>query len=653
MITDKLVNAIRFLSVDAVEKANSGHPGMPLGMADIAEVLWRDHLKHSPKNPKWFNRDRFVLSNGHGSMLLYSLLHLSGYNVSIQDLKDFRKLKSKTPGHPEFGITEGVETTTGPLGQGIANAVGMALAEKILAQKINTASLKPIEHMTYCFLGDGCLMEGISHEAMSLAGVLKLNKLICFYDSNGISIDGKIDPWYQDDIALRCQSYGWQVIDNVDGHNRAKINSAIEEAKLSDKPTMIVCKTSIGYGAGDKQDSEASHGAALGEEAMTALRKNLDWPYAPFEIDKDIYDSWNAVEKGITLEKEWDDLCKKFSELEPDKSDLMQRLVDGEMPENFDDNFNKFIEELSSNSDSLATRKSSQIVLEFLQANLPELIGGSADLSGSNNTNTKHSIDINSNDDGNYIYYGVREFGMNAVMNGMALHGGLIPYSGTFLVFMDYGRNAVRMAALMGIRVIFVFSHDSIALGEDGPTHQPIEHLTTLRSTPNMTTWRPANLAETAVAWKEALSKTNGPSSIILSRQNLAPFASKESKQLEMGGYFVTKKDDATVNLIATGSEVGLAIEVEKLLIADGISCNVASVPCLEALLNNKDQYNEIFSTNTTNIVIECGHPNSWFEHTQNVIGINSFGESGKGNDLMDHFGFTPEKIIKKIKQMI
>ena len=653
MITDKLVNAIRFLSVDAVEKANSGHPGMPLGMADIAEVLWRDHLKHSPKNPNWFNRDRFVLSNGHGSMLLYSLLHLSGYNVSIQDLKDFRKLKSKTPGHPEFGITEGVETTTGPLGQGIANAVGMALAEKILAQKINTASLKPIEHMTYCFLGDGCLMEGISHEAMSLAGVLKLNKLICFYDSNGISIDGKIDPWYQDDIALRCQSYGWQVIDNVDGHNRAKINSAIEEAKLSDKPTMIVCKTSIGYGAGDKQDSEASHGAALGEEAMTALRKNLDWPYAPFEIDKDIYDSWNAVEKGTALEKEWDDLCKKFSELEPDKSDLMQRLMEGEMPENFDDDFNKFIEELSSNSDFLATRKSSQMVLEFLQANLPELIGGSADLSGSNNTNTKHSIDINSNDDGNYIYYGVREFGMNAVMNGMALHGGLIPYSGTFLVFMDYGRNAVRMAALMGIRVIFVFSHDSIALGEDGPTHQPIEHLTTLRSTPNMTTWRPANLAETAVAWKEALSKTNGPSSIILSRQNLAPFASKESKQLEMGGYFVTKKDDATVNLIATGSEVGLAIEVEKLLIADGISCNVASVPCLEALLNNKDQYNEIFSTNTTNIVIECGHPNSWFEHTQNVIGINSFGESGKGNDLMDHFGFTPEKIIKKIKQMI
>ena len=586
-------------------------------------------------------------------MLLYSLLHLSGYNLSIQDLKDFRKLKSKTPGHPEFGITEGVETTTGPLGQGIANAVGMALAEKTLAHKINTDSIQPIDHLTYCFLGDGCLMEGVSHEAMSLAGVLKLNKLICFYDSNGISIDGKIDAWYQDDIALRCRSYGWHVIDNVDGHKRDDINSAIEEAKLSDKPTMIVCKTSIGYGAGDKQDSEASHGAPLGKEAMATLRKNLDWPYKPFELDKQIYDSWNAVEKGIALEKEWDNLCEKFAKSEPDKFDLMQRLIRGEMPDNFDSDFDKFIDGLSSNSDSLATRKSSQIVLEFLQANLPELIGGSADLSGSNNTNTKNSKDINSNDDGNYIYYGVREFGMNAVMNGMALHGGLIPYSGTFLVFMDYGRNAVRMASLMGIRVIFVFSHDSIALGEDGPTHQPIEHLTTLRSTPNMTTWRPANLAETAVAWKEALSKINGPTSIILSRQNLAPFTTKEIEQLKMGGYFVSKKNDANINLIATGSEVGLAIEAEKLLNSEGINCNVVSVPCLEALLKNKNQYNEIFSSNTTNIVIECGHPNSWYEHTQNVIGISCFGESGKGNDLMDHFGFTPEKIIKKIKQMI
>ena len=653
MITNKLVNAIRFLSADAVEAAASGHPGMPLGMADIAEVLWRDHLSHSPKNPSWFNRDRFVLSNGHGSMLLYSLLHLSGYNLSIQDLKDFRKLKSKTPGHPEFGITEGVETTTGPLGQGIANAVGMALAEKTLAHKINTDSIQPIDHLTYCFLGDGCLMEGVSHEAMSLAGVLKLNKLICFYDSNGISIDGKIDAWYQDDIALRCRSYGWHVIDNVDGHKRDNINSAIDEAKLSDKPTMIVCKTSIGYGAGDKQDSEASHGAALGKEAMATLRKNLDWPYEPFELDKQIYDSWSAVEKGIALEKEWDNLCKKFAESEPDKFDLMQRLIRGEMPDNFDSDFDNFIEGLTSNSDSQATRKSSQIVLEFLQANLPELIGGSADLSGSNNTNTKNSIDINSNDDGNYIYYGVREFGMNAVMNGMALHGGLIPYSGTFLVFMDYGRNAVRMASLMGIREIFVLSHDSIALGEDGPTHQPIEHLTTLRSTPNMTTWRPANLAETAVAWKEALSKINGPTSIILSRQNLAPFKTKEIEHLKMGGYFVSKKNDANINLIATGSEVGLAIEAEKLLNSEGINCNVVSVPCLEALLKNKNQYNEIFSTNTTNIVIECGHPNSWYEHTQNVIGISCFGESGKGNDLMDHFGFTPEKIIKKIKQMI
>ena len=542
MITNKLVNAIRFLSADAVEAAASGHPGMPLGMADIAEVLWRDHLRHSPKNPSWFNRDRFVLSNGHGSMLLYSLLHLSGYNLSIQDLKDFRKLKSKTPGHPEFGITEGVETTTGPLGQGIANAVGMALWEKTLAHKINTDSIQPIDHLTYCFLGDGCLMEGVSHEAMSLAGVLKLNKLICFYDSNGISIDGKIDAWYQDDIALRCRSYGWHVIDNVDGHKRDDINSAIEEAKLSDKPTMIVCKTSIGYGAGDKQDSEASHGAPLGKEAMATLRKNLDWPYKPFELDKQIYDSWNAVEKGIALEKEWDNLCEKFAKSEPDKFDLMQRLIRGEMPDNFDSDFDKFIDGLSSNSDSLATRKSSQIVLEFLQANLPELIGGSADLSGSNNTNTKNSKDINSNDDGNYIYYGVREFGMNAVMNGMALHGGLIPYSGTFLVFMDYGRNAVRMASLMGIRVIFVFSHDSIALGEDGPTHQPIEHLTTLRSTPNMTTWRPANLAETAVAWKEALSKNKWAYLNYLVQTEFSAFCNKRNRTVKDGWLFRFKE---------------------------------------------------------------------------------------------------------------
>lgn len=653
MITNKLVNALRFLSADAVERANSGHPGMPLGMADIAEVLWRKHLNHSPENPKWFNRDRFVLSNGHGSMLIYSLLHLSGYKLSIDDLKDFRKLKSKTPGHPEFGVTEGVETTTGPLGQGIANAVGMAMAEKILAEKINTKGIKPIDHMTYCFLGDGCLMEGVSHEAMSLAGVLQLNKLICFYDSNGISIDGKIDAWYKDDISKRCEAYGWNVINHIDGHNRDDIDQAIEQAKISMKPTMIVCETSIGYGAGAKQDSESSHGAALGTEILSELRKNLAWPYEPFELDDDIYHSWDAKAEGKAKEKKWNSLCEQLKTEEPQKYELLKRLSCDKLPEEFDLKFNGFIKELEQNENALATRKSSQIVLEFLQANLPELIGGSADLSGSNNTISKSSIALNENADGNYIYYGVREFGMNAVMNGMSLHGGVIPYAGTFLVFMDYGRNAVRMAALMGIRVIFVFSHDSIALGEDGPTHQPIEHLTTLRSTPNMHTWRPSTLVETAVAWKNALANREGPSSIILSRQNLENFTVSELSELDLGGYFVSQDTKANINLIATGSEVSLAIQTEKILKEEGIRCNVASIPCLESLIENEDQYKKIFNKDKTNIVIECAHPNSWYKHTKHVIGIESFGESGTGSDLMNHFGFTPEKIATKVKNLV
>jgi transketolase len=653
LITNKLVNALRFLSADAVERANSGHPGMPLGMADIAEVLWRKHLNHSPENPKWFNRDRFVLSNGHGSMLIYSLLHLSGYNLSIDDLKDFRKLKSKTPGHPEFGITEGVETTTGPLGQGIANAVGMAMAEKILAKKINTKDIKPIDHMTYCFLGDGCLMEGVSHEAMSLAGVLQLNKLICFYDSNGISIDGKIDGWYKDDISKRCEAYGWNVINDIDGHNRDEIDHAIEQAKKSVKPTMIVCNTSIGYGAGAKQDSESSHGAALGPEILAELRKNLAWPYEPFELDDDIYQSWDARAEGNAKEEEWNNLCEQLKRDEPRNYELLKRLSSDKLPDEFDLKFNGFLKELEQNESALATRKSSQIVLEFLQENLPELIGGSADLSGSNNTISKSSVALNENADGNYIYYGVREFGMNAVMNGMSLHGGVIPYAGTFLVFMDYGRNAVRMAALMGIRVIFVFSHDSVALGEDGPTHQPIEHLTTLRSTPNMHTWRPSTLLETAIAWKNALANKQGPSSIILSRQNLENFTVSDLNELDLGGYFISQDTKAKINLIATGSEVSLAIQTEKILREEGIVCNVASIPCLETLLENKDQYKKIFNKDKINIVIECAHPNSWYKHTKNVIGIETFGESGSGDDLMNHFGFTPNKIAQKVKKLV
>ena len=653
MIKNETVNALRFLSADSVETANSGHPGMPLGMADIAEVLWREHLQHSPTNSQWFNRDRFVLSNGHGSMLLYSLLHLTGYKLSLDDLKNFRQLHSKTPGHPEYGITDGVETTTGPLGQGLANAIGIALAEKVLASKINTNKSKPVDHKTYCFIGDGCLMEGISHEVMSLAGVLQLNKLICFYDSNGISIDGKIKDWYKDDIRLRCESYGWNVIGEIDGHNRDQINEAIIEAKESNKPTMIVCKTSIGYGAGNKQDSESSHGSPLGEDALDELRKNLNWSYGPFEIPKSVYKDWDFKEKGEALENSWSEICEEHEREDPEKAGLLKRLVSGDFPKGFFQAFENHIEDLQENTDAVATRKCSQIVLEFLKEQLPELVGGSADLSGSNNTITKSSIAINSDSSGNYIYYGVREFGMNAIMNGMSLHGGIIPYGGTFLVFMDYGRNAVRMSALMGIRTIYVFSHDSVALGEDGPTHQPIEHLTTLRSTPNMHTWRPATLVETAVSWKKALENKNGPTSIILSRQNLNNFPVDSVSEVEKGGYFVKYSADAKINLIATGSEVSTAIESSEILKENGLTTNVASVPCLEELEKNESIYKKIFSQDSINIVIECSHPNSWYKHTDKVIGIDTFGESGKGNQLMDHFGFTPSKIAKKISELV
>ena len=653
MIKNETVNALRFLSADSVERASSGHPGMPLGMADIAEVLWREHLHHSPTNSNWFNRDRFVLSNGHGSMLLYSLLHLTGYKLSLDDLKDFRQLKSKTPGHPEYGITDGVETTTGPLGQGLANAIGMALAEKILASKINTDKLKPIDHKTYCFIGDGCLMEGISHEVMSLAGVLELNKLICFYDSNGISIDGEIKDWYKDDIRLRCESYGWNVIGEIDGHNRDQINEAIIAAKESNKPTMIVCKTSIGYGAGSKQDSESSHGAPLGEDALNELRKNLKWSYEPFEIPESVYEDWDFKEKGKILENNWKEICEEHEKEDSEKARLLKRLASGDLPEGFFQAFNNHIVDLQENTDSVATRKCSQIVLEFLKEQLPELVGGSADLSGSNNTITKLSTAINSDPSGNYIYYGVREFGMNAIMNGMSLHGGIIPFGGTFLVFMDYGRNAVRMSALMGIRTIYVFSHDSVALGEDGPTHQPIEHLNTLRSTPNMHTWRPATLVETAVSWKKALENKNGPTSIILSRQNLNNFSVESVLEVEKGGYFVKYSADAKINLIATGSEVSTAIESSEILKENGLTTNIASVPCLEELEKHESIYKKIFSQDSINIVIECSHPNSWYKHTDKVIGIDTFGESGKGNQLMDYFGFTPSKIAKKISELV
>ena len=653
MINNQTVNALRFLSADAVEKAKSGHPGMPLGMADIAEVLWRKHLNHSPSNPKWFNRDRFVLSNGHGSMLLYSLLHLSGYDLSIDDIKNFRQLHSKTPGHPEFKITPGVETTTGPLGQGIANAVGMALAEQVLSAKINTDNLAPINHYTYCFLGDGCLMEGISHEAMSFAGVMKLKKLICFYDSNGISIDGEISEWYRDDISLRCKAYNWNVIDNVNGHDAKAIDAAIIAAKQSDKPTMIVCKTSIGYGAGDKQDNASSHGAALGEEHLSQLRRNLGWEHEPFNIPQKVYEDWDAKERGKELEKEWEKICVAHKTDNKEKSDFLDRLLKDELPDNFINMFDNYIESLAKYDEKIATRKASQNVLEFVSSELDELIGGSADLTGSNNTNTSLSKSIARESDGNYIFYGVREFGMNAIMNGIALHGGLVPYGGTFLVFMDYGRNAVRMASLMGLRVIFVFSHDSIALGEDGPTHQPIEQLTTLRSTPNMHTWRPSSSYETAIAWKSALTRKDGPTSLILSRQNLEPIKAMPPEAVASGGYYLKESQDAKINLIATGSEVQTCLAAADLLAADGINVNVCSVPCIEILEENEYAYNSIFNDKFLNIAVECSHPNSWYKHTSNVIGINSYGESAPGDILLDHFGFSAEKIAKKVRDLV
>ena len=652
MINNQTVNALRFLSVDAVEKANSGHPGMPLGMADIAETLWRGHLRHNPKNPLWFNRDRFVLSNGHGSMLLYSLLHLTGYKLSIDDLKDFRKLGSKTPGHPEYKITPGVETTTGPLGQGLANAVGMALAEKILSAKINIRDAEIIDHFTYCFLGDGCLMEGVSHEVMSLAGVHKLNKLICFYDSNGISIDGEIDGWYRDDISKRCEAYNWNVIDSINGHDRDQINEAIVQAKKSDKPTMIVCKTSIGYGAGSKENSASSHGAALGEQIINELRQNLSWPYKPFEIPKKVYSDWNAVDSGKKYESEWNDLKQILKERAPENYKLLERLSSDFLPDSLEEEFKKIASEFEEIKENIATRKCSQIILERLIDLLPELIGGSADLSGSNNTNTSKSVSLTDDPSGNYIFYGVREFGMNAIMNGMSLHGGLIPYAGTFLVFMDYGRNAVRMASLMGIRTIFVFSHDSVALGEDGPTHQPIEHLSTLRSTPNMQTWRPANLIETLAAWKKSLQNKNNPTSIILSRQNLKHFETPSFEDACSGGYFIKHSSRHEINLVATGSEVSTVLEASALLAKEGINVNVASVPCIEELEKDTKKYNLIFKDKLT-IAIECSHPNSWYRHTQHVLGIETYGESGTGSDLMNHFGFTAKTIAKRIKNII
>ena len=654
------INVLRFLSADAVQKANSGHPGMPTGMAEIATALWSKHLRHNPKNPTWFNRDRFVLSNGHGSMLLYSLLHLTGYDLSVNDIKDFRKLKSKTPGHPEYDIDIGVETTTGPLGQGIANAVGMAVAEKILAAEFNKDDIKPIDHFTYVFLGDGCLMEGISHEACSFAGTHNLGKLICFYDQNGISIDGEIEHWFTDDSVKRFESYGWQTI-CVDGHDIEDIDGAIHKAKEEvNKPTMIFCKTTIGYGSPNKSGTADVHGAPLGDEELKETREVLGWNYKPFEVPQEVYDFWNFKEEGASFNDSWNKLLKDYEKKYPNDSLELHRRIDGQLPNNFQESFESFLNECNSNNLSMATRKASKACLDFFVKEMPELIGGSADLTPSNNTfSSSSSTFSNENASGNHINYGVREFGMSAIMNGMVLHGAIKPYGATFLVFTDYARNAVRLSALMKLPNIFVYTHDSVALGEDGPTHQPIEHMVTLRSTPNLNNWRPADLVETAVSWKSAVSSQKTPTCLIYSRQGTSAIkrSPDQISMIDMGGYLLEESDDLDLTIVASGSEVQLALDAAKELKNDSINANVVSMPCLDIFLDQDKEYqNKIINPEKPVLVVECAHPNSWYRilnRNDKVIGIETFGESAPGSELLNHFGFNTDNVIKTAKSLI
>jgi len=654
------INALRFLSIDGVQRANSGHPGMPMGMAEIATALWKTHLNHNPSNPHWFNRDRFVLSNGHGSMLLYSLLHLTGYDISIDDLKNFRQLKSKTPGHPEFDLDRGIETTTGPLGQGIANAVGMAISEKMLAAEFNTSNLNPIDHYTYTFLGDGCLMEGISHEACSFAGTHQLGKLICFYDQNGISIDGEIENWFTDDTVKRFDSYGWQTI-SVDGHDVDAISSAIELAKEeSAMPTMIFCKTTIGFGSPNKSGTSDAHGSPLGDEEIQKTREVLGWKHEPFDIPGSVYESWNAVSNGQSKNKEWDSVMASFKEENPEKYNELSRRISGDLPEDFEKKYNDFLQHCDTENASMATRKASQVCLDFFVKEMPELVGGSADLTPSNNTFSKSSTTFsNQNPTGNHINYGVREFGMSAIMNGMVLHGGIKPYGATFLVFTDYARNAIRLSALMGIPNIFVYTHDSIALGEDGPTHQPVEHMVTLRSTPNLNNWRPADLVETAVAWENAVTSTNTPTCLIFSRQNTSPITrnANQISDIRKGGYLIRESSEAQITLMASGSELQMMLDASDALNEEGIVSNVVSMPCLDIFLDSSEEYqSSIVKKDLPILVAELAHPNSWYKllnKTDKVLGIETFGESAPANILLDHFGFTTPNVIKMAKSLL
>ena len=659
--SNELANAIRALSMDAVQAANSGHPGAPMGMADIAEALWRKHLNHNPQNPTWFNRDRFVLSNGHGSMLLYSLLHLTGYDLSIEDIKSFRQLGSKTPGHPEYRHTPGVETTTGPLGQGIANAVGMALTEAHLAARFNKPDLNIIDHHTYVFAGDGCLMEGISHEACSLAGTLKLNKLILFYDDNGISIDGEIDEWFTDNTPERFKAYGWNVIPNVDGHDTKSINAAIDIAKTNHNgPTLICCKTVIGKGSPNKAGTSACHGAALGEKEIVETRKELNWQHEPFDIPESIYNAWSSKNKGQALEEDWNKKLSAYGVKYKNDSELLELQMHNKLPQDWERNKNACIQKMLNNKEGFkeATRKSSERVLDSLAANLPMLLGGSADLTGSNNTWHSSSNAITGKDrSGNYVYYGVREFAMSAMMNGMCLHGGVVPYSGTFLVFSDYARNAVRMAALMEIAPIFVYSHDSVALGEDGPTHQPVEHTNSLRLIPNLDVWRPADTTETAVAWITAIENRETPSCILLTRQGLPALhhTSAKSEEIPRGGYILLEPPTpASAVIMATGSEVGIALQVANALNEAGSSIRVVSIPCVEIFnRQSADWQNKVLPPSIKKrISIEAGNTDFWHRYTGLdglTIGINTFGVSSPGNEALEHFGLDKNSCIQQI----
>ncbi|MFC7298807.1 transketolase [Herminiimonas aquatilis] len=657
--TTQMANAIRALAMDAVQKANSGHPGMPMGMAEIAVALWSNHYSHNPVNPKWINRDRFVLSNGHGSMLHYALLHLTGYDLSMDELRNFRQMHSKTPGHPEVDVTPGIETTTGPLGQGITNAVGMALAEKLLAAEFNKPDFNVVDHHTYVFLGDGCLMEGISHEACSLAGTLKLSKLVALYDDNGISIDGHVEGWFTDDTPKRFEAYGWNVIRAVDGHDVSAVDAAITQAKSSDKPTLICCRTVIGKGSPNMAGTHNVHGAALGDKEIAASREAMGWTSAPFDIPADVYTAWDAKLKGSKSQAEWDALLSAYAAKFPKEASELTRRMTGELPGDFDKVVSAYIATCVEKKETIATRKASQNAIQAYAPSLPEFLGGSADLTGSNLTNWKECVAVRGDQAGNHINYGVREFGMSAIMNGIALHGGYIPFGATFLTFSDYSRNALRMAALMKLRSLFVFTHDSIGLGEDGPTHQSVEHVSSLRLIPNLDNWRPCDTVESAIAWEQAVKRHNGPSTLIFSRQNL-PFQERTAEQIanvKRGGYVLRDVANAQAILIATGSEIELAVKSADELEKHGVAVRIVSMPSTDVFDRQDAEYKaSVLTKGVPRVAIEAGVTDFWYKYVGlegGVIGIDTFGESAPAGVLFKHFGFTVENVVAAVKKTL